>query len=118
MLHIIDPVQVSEIKDEWKDLQAEAIPSKWAEGRVDHYDAKIFVIKNSLGATKYNILPKLVRSALSLQYGNAVVERSLSDNKNTLTRKRSNLSAPTLIGLRRAKEHSKEEGRGTSSCNW
>ena len=36
MLHIIDPVQVSQIKDEWKALQAEAIPPKWAEGCVDH----------------------------------------------------------------------------------
>ena len=41
---------------------------------------------------------------------NAAVGRSLSDNKNTLTHKRSNMSAPTLIGLRRAKEHSKKEG--------
>ena len=41
MPHIIDPVQVSQIKDEWKALQAEAIPPKWAEGRVDHYYAKI-----------------------------------------------------------------------------
>ena len=110
MPHIIDPVQVSQIKDEWKALQAEAIPQKWAGGCVDHYYAKIFDIKNSLGATKYNILPKLVKSALSLQNGNAAVERSLSDNKNTLTHQRSNLSAPTLIGLRRAKEHSKKEG--------
>ena len=62
-------------------LQAEAIPPKWAEGHVDHYCAKIFDIKNSLGATKYNILPKLVKSAISLQNGNAAVERSLSDNK-------------------------------------
>ena len=100
MPHIIDPVQVSQIKDEWKALQAEAIPPKWAEGRVDHYYAKIFDIKNSLGATKYNILPKLVKSALSLQNGNAAVERSLSDNKNTLTHKHSNLSASTLIGLK------------------
>ena len=52
MLHIIGPVQLSQIKDEWKALQAEAIPPKWAEGCVDHYYAKIFDIKNSLGATK------------------------------------------------------------------
>ena len=92
MLHIIDPLQVSQIKDEWKALQAEAIPQKWAEGRVDHYFAKIFDIKNFLGATKYNILPKLVKSALSLQNGNAAVEKSFSDNKNTLTHKLGNLS--------------------------
>ena len=54
MLHIIDPVHVSQIKDEWKALQAEAIPPKWPEGCVDHYYAKIFDIKNSLGATKHN----------------------------------------------------------------
>ena len=55
----------------------------WFVGHL-HYNAKIFDIKNSLGATKYNILPKLVKSALSLQDGNAAVEKSLSDNKNTL----------------------------------
>ena len=90
--------------------QAEAILQKWAAGCVDHYYAKIFDIKNYLGATKYNILPKFVKSSLSLENGNAAVERSLSDNKNTLTHKRSNPSAPTLIGLKRAKEHSKKEG--------
>ena len=96
MPHIINPLQISQVKDEWKALQAEDIPQEWTKGCIDHYyHAKIFDIKNSHGGTKYNVLRNLVKSALSLQNGNTGVERSLSDNKSMLTHMRCDLSAPT-----------------------
>ena len=41
---------------------------------------------------------------MSLQSGNAAVERSLSDNKNTVTDERCQISNEALVGLRRMKE--------------
>ena len=46
MPRIINPLQISQVKDEWKALQAKDIPQT--------YHAKIFEIKNYLGGTKYN----------------------------------------------------------------
>ena len=57
---------------------------------------------------KYDLLSKLIMSCLSIQNGNAGVECSLSDNKNTQTPERTKLGHDTLMGLRRMKEHSQE----------
>ena len=56
------------------------------------------------------MLPVLVKSILCLQNGNAAVERSLSDNKNTLNSERFNLLPETLVGLRRLKDHVRKAG--------
>ena len=42
--------------------------------------------------------------------GNANVERSLSDNKNTLTSEQTNMTKETSEGLRRAKEYARSYG--------
>ena len=47
---------------------------------------------------------------LSLQNANAAVERSLSDNKNTLTKEWIGLLPETFIGLRRMKEYARHKG--------
>ena len=47
---------------------------------------------------------------MNIQNGNAACERSLSDNKNIVTSKRTNLKQDTIIGLRRMKEHARECG--------
>ena len=52
----------------------------------------------------------MVKSVLSLQNANAVVERSLSDNGNTCTKDRANLMSETLIGLRCMKEYARLKG--------
>jgi hypothetical protein len=99
--------------DEWKLLQLDVIPDTWSKNddgspkRLDHYWSKIFSMESSTGGVKYKLLCIVVKSCLCLQHGNASVERSLSDNKNTLTVTRSNLGDETLMGLRRAKEYAR-----------
>ena len=70
----------------------------------------MFKIKRTSGETKYNQLQKVVKSVLSLQNANAAVERSLSNNKITLTKERIDLLPETLIGLRRMKEYARHKG--------
>ena len=48
---------------------------------------------------KYNHFQKVVKSVLSLQNGNATIERSLSENKNMLTKEWAGLLPETFIGL-------------------
>ena len=64
----------------------------------------MFKIKTTSGETKYSQLQKVIKSFLSLQNATAAVERSLSDNKNTLTKEHIGLLPETLIGLGRMKE--------------
>ena len=53
---------------------------------------------------------KVVKTCCSVQNGNAAVERSLSDNKNTVTKDRSLLGDSTIRGLRRGKEFARSIG--------
>ena len=53
--------------------------------RIDTYWAKVFEIRTETGDLKYPLLSKIVKSFLGMPNGNANVEPSLSDNKNTLT---------------------------------
>ena len=75
--------------------------------RVNHYWASVFQEKTSKDQFRYSILPKLVKSFLSLAHGNADVERSLSANKRTVTADRASLSDVTINGLRTVKDHVK-----------
>ena len=59
---------------------------------------------------RYNFFQKVVKSVLSLQNGNATVERSLSDNKNMLTKECAGLLPETSIGLRQMKEYARHKG--------
>ena len=63
-----------------------------------------FSIQNeNRNKNQYSI--QVVKSYLRVKNGNAPIERSLSDNKNTLlTPERALLSDETLVGLRRMKE--------------
>ena len=63
----------------------------------------MLAIKSYSGELKYTLLGTLVKSVLSLHHSNAAVERSFSDNKNTLSPERVNLLPETLSGLRRSK---------------
>ena len=65
---------------------------------------------------KYELLGKLIKSCLSISNGNADVKRSLSDNKNTLTVERTNLSDEALVALRRCKEHARQYGGSEKVC--
>ena len=100
--HIIQETEVSKAKDDWKLYQTEDDAQiDVSKCRIDHYWGKIFKFQLATGEPKYENLSKVVKSLLSLHNGNAAVERSLSDNKNTCTKERVNLLPATLIGLRR-----------------
>ena len=79
--------------------------------RVDHYWASVFQEKTSQGQFRCSILPKLVKSVLSLVRGNADVERSLSANERTVFADRASLSDVTINGLRTVKDQVKARGR-------
>ena len=65
----------------------------------------MFEVQSERGTKKYNLLSKVVKSFLALRNGNANVERSLSDNKNTLSSEWTKVSVETLGGLRGVEEH-------------
>ena len=72
--------------------------------RVDNYWAKVFGIQTATGEKKFNVLARIAKSALCIHHRNADVERSLSDNKNTVMDERTRLSELTINGLRLAKD--------------
>ena len=72
--------------------------------RVDNYWAKVFGIQTATGDKKFNLLARVVKSPLCIHHGNVDAERSLSDNKNTVTDERTRLSELTINGLRLAKD--------------
>ena len=79
-------------------------------GRVDHYWNAVFQIKTTTGTLKYTKLPPLIKAILAFQNGNAAVERSLSDNKNSVTSERTDLMDKTIVGLRLMKEYARKHG--------
>ena len=107
--HVIAEKEVSQIKDEWKLYQADSNLDE-TKCRIDHYWGKVLKLKTLAGIYKYPTLRRLVKSVLTLHHGNADVERSLSDNKNTCTKDRIHLNDDTLIGLRRMKEYARSAG--------
>ena len=108
--HVISEEEIPSLKNEWFEYSTSYVPKEWSEDkegqyiRVDHYWRKVTDQKTSGGQNKYPTLSKVVKSVLTLAHGNADVERSLSDNKNTVTPERTNLNIETINGLRLAKE--------------
>lgn len=86
------------------------VPNASVFPSIEEYWTVVMNIKTESGNMKYDSLSKVVKSMLSLQNGNSDVERSLSDNRNTLSAERTNLSDETLIGIRRLKEHARHNG--------
>ena len=78
--------------------------------RVDHFWRKIFKIQLLSGQPKYTVLPKVVKTLLSIHHGNADCEHSLSDNKKVVTPEGVRLRPDTIKGIRRAKELARESG--------
>lgn len=97
--------------DEYKLYQAQEIPEKWYKEtetsgykRIDFFWNTVLQEKNALGLPRYRILIKFVRGVLSLAHGNADVERSLSQNKATVTSERVLLSYESVNGLHLVKD--------------
>ena len=109
---MIDEEKVSQVKDEWRLYQAEDDHKvlKKPNQRVDLYWHEAFKVKTTSGETRYNQLRKVGKSVLYLQNGNAAIERSVSDNKNTLTKGQIGLLPETLIGLQQIKEYARHKG--------
>ena len=105
-LPCVKPEEVIQLTDEWRVYAETDIPEEWIQQedgsvvRVVNYWHKVLQLKTPLGKQMFDVLAKTVKCALSLSHGNADNERSLSVNKKTLTKKRSNLSTITLNGLR------------------
>ena len=78
--------------------------------RVDQYWSKVLKLKSVSGSQKFSMLGKVIKCALSLSHGNADNERSLSINKNTLSKERISLSITALNGLRAVENGVKNEG--------
>ena len=84
---------VALITDEWKVYQGEEIDEKlWKIEKddevelrwIDHYWRDILKLKTGSGKDKYSRLGKVVKGVLALPYGNADIERGLSDDKKML----------------------------------
>ena len=105
-LPCVKPEEVILLTDGWRIYAETGIPEgciQQEDGsvvRVDHYWHKVLQLKTPLGKKKFDVLAKTIKCALSLSHGNADNGRSLSVNKKTLTKERSNLSTITLNGLR------------------
>ncbi|CAF5180697.1 unnamed protein product, partial [Rotaria magnacalcarata] len=68
--------------------------------------------KNRSGITKFVVLPKLIKSLLSLLHGNTDVERGFSENAALTTDDQSSLSDISINGLRATKDAVKFYGQG------
>ena len=77
---------------------------------VDHWWDSIFEMKTLIGERKYPMLEKLIKSVLlPLHHVNSAVERSLSDNNNTVQTERNNMLEETIVSLK-MKEHAQSKG--------
>ena len=82
--------------------------------RLDNCWTKVFGINIATSDKKFNLIARVVKNALCIHHGNADVERSLSDNKNTVTDERTRLSELTINGLRLAKDFVQADDGGVS----
>ena len=114
-LPCIKPEELIVLTDEWGIYADTNIPEEWAQKdgsavRVDQYWSKVLKLKSVSGSQKFSVLGKVIKCALSLSHGNADNERSLSINKNTLSKEKSSLSITALNGLRAVEDGVRNEG--------
>ena len=103
--HVVKEEEISKVRDEWMMYESDDKVEEIGEhNRVDHWKRSIFKMKTLIGERKYPMLEKLIKSVLSLHHANSAVERSLSDNNNTVQTERNNMLEETIISLRRMKE--------------
>ena len=107
--------ELTVLTDEWRIYAETDIPEEWAQKdgsavRVDQYWSKVLKLKSVSGSQKFSMLGKVIKCALSLSHGNTDNERSLSINKNTLSKERSSLSITALNGLRAVEDGVRNEG--------
>ena len=113
-LQCIKPEALTVLTDEWRIYAETDIPEEWTQKddsavRVDQYWTKVLKLKSVSGSQKFSVLGKVIKCTLSLSHGDAENERSLSINRNTLS-KESSLSITTLNGLRAVEDGVRNEG--------
>ena len=113
-LPCIKPEALTVLTDEWRIYAETDIPEEWTQKddsavRVDQYWTKVLKLKSVSGSEKFSVLGKVIKCTLSLSHGDAENERSLSINRNTLS-KESSLSITTLNGLRAVEDGVRNEG--------
>ena len=111
----IKPDELTVLTDEWRIYAETDIPEEWTQKdgsavRVNQYWNKVLKLKSVSGSQKFSVLRKVIKCALGLSHGNADNERSLSINKNTLSKERSSLSITALNGLRAVEDGIRNEG--------
>ena len=67
-------------------------------------------LKSVSGSQKFSVLGKVIKCALRLSHGNVDSERSLSINKNTLSKEKSSMSITALNGLSLVEDGVRNEG--------
>ena len=91
------------------------IPEEWAQKdgsavRVNQYWSKVLKLKIVSGSQKFSVLGNVINCALSLSHGNVDSERSLSINKDTLSKEKSSMSITALNGLSLVEDGVRNEG--------
>ena len=116
--------EIDKLSNEWLEYMSEEIPEDWYRHisentdddeeeedtaqsdqvvkyeRIDVYWSNVGKMTRPTGERKYPVVMKLARIALTLNHGNADVERGFSKNKLLLTSHRTRLDMPTINGLR------------------
>ena len=88
----IKPEELTVLTDEWRIYAETDIPEEWTQKDgsavgVDQCWSKVQKLKSVSGSQKFSVLGKVIKCALSLSHGNADNERSLSINRNTLSKR-------------------------------
>ena len=93
------------VTDEWKLFQADTqLPTYNPKERIEVFWNQVFKIQSATGEPRYQLLPIIIKSALTLGQTNADAERSLSANAQLVTHDRASLGEKTIIGLRTLRE--------------
>ena len=110
---VIPESDVSQVKDEWRLYMVESEENLKKANickKGDHYWSAVFEFITAYDSVEYTTLQRVVKAFLSFANGNTAVERSLSDNKNTVTCERSKLMEETIVGIRLMKEYARKHG--------
>ena len=75
------------------------LPAHNASERIEVFWNGVFKLQSADDASRYNLLPVVIKSALVLAQTNAESERSLSVNARIVKKDRASLGEKTILGL-------------------
>jgi hypothetical protein len=114
--------------DEWRLYAVDEIPKDWYSAdlpddcaertlnlpRIDCYWAKVMIMRNAAGDTKYGTRGKAVSACLALAHGNADVERGFFLNKQLVRPDRCSLDPETINAVRMVKDALRCHAQGSA----